>query len=67
MILTRPPSAQEKREAEAAFGRLLAALSQSQQGQPANIQEAPAYKALRMTGEDITWALLNSNEFILNH
>jgi hypothetical protein len=67
MILTRPPSAQEKREAEAAFGRLLAALSQSQLGQPANIQEAPAYKALRMTGEDITWALLNSNEFILNH
>ncbi|MFM7318615.1 MAG: DUF1549 domain-containing protein [bacterium] len=67
MILTRPPSAQEKREAEAGFSRLLAALTQAQQGQPANIQDSPGFKALRMAGEDITWALLNSNEFILNH
>ena len=67
MILTRQPSAQEKREAEAGFGRLLAALTQAQQAPPAKIQDSPAYKALRMAGEDITWALLNSNEFILNH
>lgn len=67
MILTRQPSALEKREAEAGFGRLLAALTQAQQGQPEKIQDSPAYKALRMAGEDITWALLNSNEFILNH
>jgi hypothetical protein len=67
MILTRQPTTQERREAESAFSRILAILSQSQTGQPKSIQESPGYQALRMAGEDLVWALLNSNEFILNH
>lgn len=67
MILTRQPTTQERREAESAFSRILAVLSQSQTGQPKSIQESAGYQALRMAGEDLVWALLNSNEFILNH
>lgn len=67
MILTRKPTAQEKKEAEASFARINAILLQTRTGQPRTIQESPGYQALRMAGEDLAWALLNSNEFILNH
>ena len=66
-ILTRPPTIRERQEAEAAFGRLFATLSQGQKTPPANIKQSPGYQALRMASEDLVWALLNSNEFILNH
>ncbi len=67
LILTRQPTLKERQEAEAAFSRLFATLAQGQTAKPANIKQTPGYQALRMAGEDLTWALLNSNEFILNH
>jgi hypothetical protein len=67
LILTRPPTIRERQEAEAAFGRLFATLAQGQKTPPANIKQSPGYQALRMASEDLVWALLNSNEFILNH
>lgn len=67
LIMTRQPTPRERQEAEASFTRLFATLAQGQTAPPGNVKESPGYKALRMAGEDLTWALLNSNEFILNH
>ena len=67
LILTRQPTPRERQEADASFTRLFATLAQGQTAPPANVKDSPGYKALRMAGEDLTWALLNSNEFILNH
>ena len=66
-FLSRPPSARELRAAEASFGQILSVLNQGRAAPGTNVAESPGYLSLRMAGEDLVWALLNSNEFILNH
>ena len=52
---------------ETAFTQLLGTLSYGNPNPLAAGVDSPAWQALRMAGEDLAWALLNSNEFILNH
>jgi hypothetical protein len=66
-FLSRPPSAREAKAVETAFAQLFATMTYDKNAQPASVTDSPAYRALRMAGEDLSWALLNSNEFILNH
>jgi hypothetical protein len=66
-FLSRPPNARETKAAETAFAQLVGTLSYGNQAAPGSVVDSPAFQALRMTGEDLAWALLNSNEFILNH
>ena len=66
-FLSRPPTAREAKAVETAFAQLLGTLSFGNSNPSAAGVDSPAWQALRMAGEDLAWALLNSNEFILNH
>lgn len=66
-FLSRPPTAREAKAVETAFAQLLGTLSYGNSNPSAAGVDSPAWQALRMAGEDLAWALLNSNEFILNH
>lgn len=66
-FLSRPPNAREAKAVETAFAQLFGTLSYGNPNPSAAGVDSPAWQALRMAGEDLAWALLNSNEFILNH
>ncbi len=66
-FLSRPPTAREAKAVETAFAQVFGTLSYGNANPSAAGVDSPAWQALRMAGEDLAWALLNSNEFILNH